>query len=189
VFDISGYKLKNVFKSEDIDYDEQTVIRREISPGGKSRAFINDTPVTLDVMKKISSLLLDIHSQHETLQLGNQAFQLRLIDAYARNQKVVEEYDDAWTTYLSSKKNLEDLTLQASQVQQEADFIKFQLDELVNANLTKNEQASLETELNVIEHAEEIKRNLQAVLELINRSEYASRSSLAEALSHLQNIS
>lgn len=189
VFDISGYKLKNVFKSEDIDYDEQTVIRREISPGGKSRAFINDTPVTLDVIKKISSLLLDIHSQHETLQLGNQAFQLRLIDAYARNQKVVEEYDDAWTTYLSSKKNLEDLTLQASQVQQEADFIKFQLDELVNANLTKNEQASLETELNVIEHAEEIKRNLQAVLELINRSEYASRSSLAEALSHLQNIS
>lgn len=189
VFDVSGYKLKNVFKSEDIDYDEQTVLRREISPGGKSRAFINDSPVTLDVMKKISSLLLDIHSQHETLQLGNQTFQLRLIDSYAGNQKVREEYDDAWSAYLLNKKNLEELRLQANQVQQEADYIKFQLSELTGANLVEDEQSSLETELNVIEHSEEIKRNLQSVLELVNRSEYASRSSLAEARSHLQNIS
>ena len=72
VFNISEYKLKSVFKAEDLDYDDQTVLRREISPGGKSRAFINDTPVTLDVMKKIGGLLMDIHSQHETLQLGNQ---------------------------------------------------------------------------------------------------------------------
>jgi len=82
-FVISDYKLKSVFKAEDLDYDDNTVIRRELSPGGKSRAFINDTPVTLEVMKRIGNLLMDIHSQHETLQLGQQSFQLKLIDAYA----------------------------------------------------------------------------------------------------------
>lgn len=189
IFEIAGYNLNEIFKSADIDYDEQTVIRREISPGGKSRAFINDTPVTLDVMKRISSLLLDIHSQHETLQLGNQFFQLRLIDSYSGNQKIKEEYDKDWANYISCKKNLEDLTKQASELQQESDFIRFQLDELVKVNLAEDEQASLEAELNVIEHAEEIKRNLQLVLGLLNSSEYSSRSSLSEARSHLQSIS
>ena len=81
VFHIGQYKLKAFFKAEDLDYDEVTVLRREISPGGKSRAFINDTPVTLEVMKRLGGMLMDIHSQHETLQLGNQTFQLQLIDA------------------------------------------------------------------------------------------------------------
>src|SRR3990170_65264 len=83
VFSIKDRKLKSIFKAEDLDYDDHTVIRREISPGGKSRAFINDTPVTLEVMKKIGSLLMDVHSQHETLQLGTHSFQLQLIDTYA----------------------------------------------------------------------------------------------------------
>src|SRR5690349_25089548 len=92
VFDIRSYKLKSVFKAEDLDYDDHTVIRREISPGGKSRAFINDTPVTLEVMKRIGNLLMDIHSQHETLQLGNQSFQLNLVDTYAENSSLLNEY-------------------------------------------------------------------------------------------------
>ena len=95
VFDIKNYKLKTFFKNEDLDYDDQTVIRREISAGGKSRAFINDTPVTLEVMRKLGGLLMDVHSQHETLQLGNQMFQLQLIDAYADNSNLREGYTSA----------------------------------------------------------------------------------------------
>ena len=84
-FDIKDYELESFFSDEDLDFDATTVLRREISPSGKSRAFINDTPVTLEVMKRLGNLLMDIHSQHETLQLGNHNFQLRLIDAYAGN--------------------------------------------------------------------------------------------------------
>jgi DNA repair protein RecN (Recombination protein N) len=187
-FDISGYKLKSFFKAEDLDYDDLTVIRREISPGGKSRAFINDTPVTLDVMKKIGSRLMDIHSQHETLQLGNQSFQLYLLDAYAENQKVKEEYGDAWLLYQKTKKAFDSLSSEAETLRQEADYTQFQLDELLKAGLTDVNQEELESELSIMEHAEEIKTRFNTVLEILNRSEYASRSSLAEARSHLQNI-
>src|SRR5687768_1822234 len=100
VFNIRDYKLKSMFRTEDLDYDDQTVIRREISPGGKSRAFINDTPVTLEVMRKIGSVLMDIHSQHETLQLGNQFFQLQLIDTYAENNTLRDQYQEAWQSFL-----------------------------------------------------------------------------------------
>ena len=90
IFNLSGYQLEEVFQNLELDYQEETIIRREISPGGKSRAFINDTPVNLDVLKKIGYRLMDIHSQHETLELGEQPFQLRLIDLYAGNEKIVK---------------------------------------------------------------------------------------------------
>jgi DNA repair protein RecN (Recombination protein N) len=138
VFNIKDYKLKSFFKSEDLDYDDNTVIRREISPGGKSRAFINDTPVTLEVMKRVGSLLMDIHSQHETLLLGNQSFQLKLIDAYAENQLLLEQYAEVWSEYLKAKKEYETLTSEAETLRQEADYIRFQLDELTKANFEEN---------------------------------------------------
>lgn len=189
IFDIRAYKLQRIFKSEELDYDDHTVIRREISPGGKSRAFINDTPVTLDVMKRIGSLLMDIHSQHETLLLGNQAFQLNLIDAYAINQKITDEYTGYWQQYLKAKREFEELTREATTLQQEADYIKFQLEELVKLELEENEQESQESQLKVMEHAEDIKNKLAQALELLTRSEYASRSSLAEARGQIQSIS
>ncbi|HEY9047308.1 MAG TPA: DNA repair protein RecN [Ohtaekwangia sp.] len=189
VFNIKDYKLKSFFKSEDLDYDDNTVIRREISPGGKSRAFINDTPVTLEVMKRVGSLLMDIHSQHETLLLGNQTFQLKLIDAYAENQNLVEEYSERWSEFLQAKKAYESLTAEAETLRQEADYIRFQLDELTKANFEENEQESLESEMKIMEHAEEIKNRFQQVMELLSRSEYASRGSLSEARGHLQGIS
>ncbi|MBL7858750.1 MAG: DNA repair protein RecN [Cyclobacteriaceae bacterium] len=189
VFDIKDYKLKSVFKAEDLDYDEQTVIRREISPGGKSRAFINDTPVTLDVMRKIGSLLMDIHSQHETLLLGNQLFQLHLIDAFAENQKLVDAYQSSWSAYLVAKKDFETLKQEAESLRQDADYITFQLEELEKANLEENEQESLESEMKIMEHAEEIKSRFNTALDLLIRSEFASRNSLGEARSHLQHLS
>lgn len=188
VFNIKDYKLKSFFKAEDLDYDDNTVIRREISPGGKSRAFINDTPVTLEVMKRVGSMLMDIHSQHETLLLGNQTFQLKLIDAYAENQPLLEQYAEVWSEYLKAKKEYETLTSEAETLRQEADYIRFQLDELTKANFEENEQAALESEMKIMEHAEEIKNRFQTTLELLSRSEYASRTSLAEARGHLQSI-
>lgn len=188
VFEIGSYRLKSFFKAEDLDYDETTVIRREISPGGKSRAFINDTPVTLDVMRKLGNLLMDIHSQHETLQLGDQNFQLRLIDAYAENQKLVEEYEVAWKTFLEKKKEYETLVSEADTLKQEADYINFQLDELVKANLEEGEQGKIESELKIMEHAEDIKSRFNSIMDLLSRSEYASRNSLSEARGHLQQV-
>lgn len=188
VFEIGSYKLKNFFKAEDLDYDDTTVIRREISPGGKSRAFINDTPVTLDVMKKLGSLLMDIHSQHETLQLGNQFFQLRLIDSYADNQKLLEEYSDAWKQFQQRKKEYETLVREADTLRQEADYINFQLDELVKADLEEGEQEKIESELKIMDHAEDIKSRFHTIMELLSRSEFASRNSLVEAKSNLQHI-
>ena len=188
IFEIGSYKLKSFFKSEDLDYDDTTVIRREISPGGKSRAFINDTPVTLDVMKKLGSMLMDVHSQHETLQLGNQDFQLKLIDSYADNQKLLEAYEDAWKIFLEKKKAFETLTSEADTLRQEADYINFQLDELVKANLEVGEQEKMESESKIMEHAEDIKGRFNSVMELLSRSEFASRNSLSEARTHLQQV-
>jgi DNA repair protein RecN (Recombination protein N) len=189
VFDIKAYRLKSFFKSEDLDYDDLTVIRREISPGGKSRAFINDTPVTLEVMKKVGALLMDIHSQHETLQLGNHIFQLHLVDAFAENQSLKESYGEAWQLYVKAKKSYEDLVSQAESLRQEADYVRFQLDELMKAELQEQEQESLESELKVMEHAEEIKNRFQSILQALSESDYASLHSVREAVANLQHIS
>jgi DNA repair protein RecN (Recombination protein N) len=189
VFNIKNYRLKTVFKNEDLDYDDQTVIRREISQGGKSRAFINDTPVTLEVMRKIGSMLMDIHSQHETLQLGTHAFQLLLIDAYAENQALRDQYQLAWNTFLKARKEFETLSSQAETLRKEADYTKFQLNELAEAELKHGEQEELESELKIMEHAEEIKNRFNAVLQLLTQSEFAATGSLAEVKSQLQSIS
>lgn len=186
VFYIKNYKLKSVFKSEDLDYDEQTVIRREISQGGKSRAFVNDTPVTLEVMRRIGNLLMDIHSQHETLQLGTHTFQLKLIDAYAENQALRDRYHEAWTHYLKSKKDFETLSSQAETLRQEGDYTKFQLEEILSAALgDEQEQTNLESELRIMEHAEEIKNRFNTILQILNQSEYAALNSLAEVRNQL----
>ncbi len=189
VFDIQGYNLKSFFQEENLDYDDQTVIRREISPGGKSRAFINDTPVTLDVLKMLGNQLMDIHSQHETLQLGHQAFQLKLIDAFAGHQPLLEKYQITWQNFLRAKDAYTELQQQADSLRQEADFINFQLEELSAAALEPEEQVKLESELKIMEHAEDIKSRFNLILDLLTRSEYASRQGLSEAKTHLQAVS
>ncbi|MBL7844881.1 MAG: DNA repair protein RecN [Cyclobacteriaceae bacterium] len=188
VFDIRAYSLKNFFKAEDLDYDDQTVLRREINPGGKSRAFINDTPVTVEVLKKLGSQLMDVHSQHETLQLGTQTFQLKLIDAYADNHSILDAYSTAWDNYMSAKKAYNTLSTQADALRQEADFVNFQLDELVKANFEVGEQERLESEVKIMEHAEDIKIRFNTTLDLLSRSEYAARQAMAEARGHLQAV-
>jgi len=189
IFDISAYSLHAFFKAEDLDYDDQTVIRREISPGGKSRAFINDTPVTLDVVKKLGNQIMDIHSQHETLLLGNQLFQLKLMDAFAGNHSLVDSYQHAWQSYQLTKKVYDDLQQEADTLREEADYINFQLEELVKAGFEEGEQEKLESDLQIMEHAEDIKSRFNNILDSLTRSEFATRNSLVEARNHLQAVS
>jgi DNA repair protein RecN (Recombination protein N) len=188
-YDIKDYRLKSLFKSLDLDYEDVTVIRREISPGGKSRAFVNDTPVALDAMKSLGSKLMDIHSQHETLQLGNQLYQLHLIDAFAGNSSIREEYSAAWEDFVKAKDAHETLVAQAESLRQEADFVNFQLDEFRKAGLEEGEQEKLEAELKMMDHSEEIKRRFVELKELLSGSEYNVQSQLTLAKGHLQNIS
>lgn len=191
-YDIGSYRLKSFFKSQDLDYDDVTVIRREISPGGKSRAFINDTPITLEVMKSLGTQLMDVHSQHETLQLANQSFQLQLIDSFVGNTAVREQYTDAWAVFLKTKKEYENLLAEADTLRQESDYIRFQLDELDKAALEENEQDLLESELKVMDHAEEIKTRFNTLLDMMTRSELNLQHQLSSAqiqLEHLEEFS
>jgi DNA repair protein RecN (Recombination protein N) len=187
-FDISSYRLKSLFESEDLDYETVSVIRREISPGGKSRAFINDTPVTLDVMRKVGNRLMNIHSQHETLELGDKSFQLELIDAFAGNEKIKTNYTLTWKAYSKSKTIYEELLAESSTLKQEADFVRFQLEELVKADLDEHEQDKLESELKISEHAEEIKSKLNLVIGQMSQSDFSATAVLTEIRTQIQTI-
>lgn len=187
-FNIDAYELKPLFEELDLDYANETFIRREISPGGKSRAFINDTPVTLDALRRVGGRLMDVHSQHETLELGNQSFQLHLIDSYAGNAKIKGSYEQAWKNFSAARKKFEKLSEEANQLREEADYVNFQLEELIEARLEEDELEKLEQELKVAEHAEEIKVRLQSTSQLLNESEFSVSRALAEVKSHLQTI-
>ncbi len=188
-FNIQAYNLQSVFEQEDLDYDPQTVLRREISAAGKSRAFVNDTPVNLDVMKRVGSLLMDIHSQHETLNLATREFQLRLIDSFASNHKIRQSYLEAWKTYEQQKGDYEKLQNEAASLKQESDFVNFQLKELSDANLEEGEQARLEEDLQIMEHAEDIKTKFNTILSQLDQSEMSTTAQLSEVRSMLSSLS
>ncbi|MBX2897117.1 MAG: DNA repair protein RecN [Cyclobacteriaceae bacterium] len=188
VFAIGNYNLQKLFEAEYLDYDEQTVLRREIAPTGKSRAFINDTPVTLDVMRKIGSQLMDIHSQHETLELGNKQFQLELIDSFAGNANLLKKYSAAWLEHQKAVTTFQQLQRESQQLKKESDFINFQLDELTKANLTEGELEILEEELKIAEHTEEIKSNLNASLQQLSQSDFSIIGALTTVRNQLQSI-
>lgn len=187
-FDISDYRLQSLFKREELDYDPITIIRREISSSGKSRAFINDTPVTLDLLKKISGRLMDIHSQHETLELGSRSFQLQLIDSFSGNDKVADGYRATWEEFVVAKKQYEDLLAESRSLKEEADFVNFQLDELAKANLEETEQEKLESELKIQEHAEEIKKRFHTAMSVLTNSELSVTAALAEVRVQLNGV-
>jgi DNA repair protein RecN (Recombination protein N) len=159
-FDIAKYDLKSVFKSEDLDYEAQTIIRREILPSGKSRAFINDTPVNLDSLQVLGERLLDIHSQHQTLQLTNDNFQFQVIDALAGNEKNLQTYVSLLHEFKSLKTELQTLQDKKSEALKELDYNTFLLKELEDANLITGELEGLEEEYETLNNVEEIKEKL-----------------------------
>ncbi len=187
-FDIARYGLEELFGEHDLDYNEMTVFSREISVGGKSRAFINDTPVTLDVMRAIGSHLMDVHSQHETLELGTHRFQLALVDSYAGNAALLSEYHTAWKSFQQAHTAHAALASEAERLRAESAYVKYQLNELEKAGFQPGEQEKLESDLKVAEHAEDIKSRLVQVIALLGDSEAAAQSRLTQASSLLQPI-
>ncbi len=187
-FDISAYSLQSLFEEHELDYSDQTVIRREISTGGKSRAFINDTPVTLEVMRSIGSRLMDVHSQHETLELGSHRFQLDLVDSYAGNGSLVNAYESAWKEFQHARSAYETLSAEAGKLKAEFDFIRFQVNELQDGAFQENEQELLESDLKVSEHGEDIKSRLNQVLALLGQSDASVQTNLTQVIGLLQPV-
>jgi len=194
-FEIKNYDLRNFFSLNELDYAEQTVIRREISPSadGKSRAFINDTPVTLSQLRELSLELIDIHSQHETLTLNEAGYQLSVVDAFAKTSDSVEKYKTDFKKYKESEKHLAELTEKEKQSKLDADYWQFQFDELEKANLTEGEQEKAEDELKVLENAEEIKSVMEKISSALSGGDSLHGTSvinsLAEIKSQLSSIS
>ncbi len=157
-FDISAYDLEAFFAQNDLEYDASaTIIRREINATGKSRAFVNDTPVQLPLLRELGSHLIDIHSQHQNLLLGQDAFQLSVVDALAHNQAEYASYRAAYDQLKAHDSKLKALRAQAERDAQEADYIRFQFSQLDDANLVEGEQEELEAEQELLSHAEDIK--------------------------------
>jgi DNA repair protein RecN (Recombination protein N) len=187
-FNMAGFYIKNIFEEEELDYESSCILRREISPSGKSRAFINDTPVTLETLRKIASQLMDIHSQHDSILLGSNEYQLRIIDTYAQCHNKLVEYQEKYRTYKKLQDAYQQLQIEADQYKKEFDFNNFQLEELVKAKLKPDEQEQQEKELNILEHAEEVKLRLKTVYESLNNSEQSILSVLQSTVSSLAPI-
>ncbi|GJM62416.1 MULTISPECIES: DNA repair protein RecN [Persicobacter] len=170
-FDIQEYQLQAFFEQHELDYSEQTFLRREISPAGKSRAFINDTPVTLEVIRQLGAILIDIHSQHDTLQLGANAYQLELLDAFAGNQELKSAYELTYRAFRKKESVYKKLKSNAAQIRQEADYHQFLFNELEEMQLEEGEQSQLEEQVQLIDNAEEIKTKLNGLLEMLSRGE------------------
>lgn len=189
IFDVSGYGLKSLFEEEDVDYEEETVLRREILPSGKSRAFVNDTPVNLNFLKSLSDKLIDVHSQHQNLLLGDNRFQLNVVDTVAGNQALRASYREAYRIYrklLTEKKKLEELN---TRQRNDQDYWEFQFKQLEEANLQAGEQPEMERELETLSHVEEIKSALSQASMVLYESEQPMVQELFHLKETLQKIS
>lgn len=189
VFDVSKYKLEEFFQSNDLEYDQEIcILRRELFASGKSRAFVNDSPVSLNVMKELGTRLIDIHSQHQNLLLGDNRFQLKVIDVMAENEILLILYRKEYSRYQSLRRELKELADKAAQSKQEEDYIRFQLEQLTEANLSAGEQEELEQELETLSHAEEIKGSLYKITQLLDGEEQGAVPLIKEALSTADNL-
>ncbi|MEP3389363.1 MAG: DNA repair protein RecN [Reichenbachiella sp.] len=187
-FDISKLGLEALFEEEDLDYEASSIIRREINPKGKSRAFINDVPVTLETMKTVGLRLIDIHSQNESIQLGNKSVKIKLIDDFAQTTKELQQFQSDYQVFSRLSKKLTELLEEEKNSKTDEDYKKYLLEELVAADLKAEEQAALEEELKLLEHAEEIKLKLSQISVEFDESEIAINDRLKEASVALKNI-
>ncbi len=157
-FLVADYALEDFFAAEELDYDAELIIRREISPAGKSRAFVNDTPVTIKVLQRLTGELIDLHQQFDTLDIHEMSFQLRLLDALAQNGELLEAYRNDYRDYLDKNRRLEELRQRSTAASRDLEFIQFQLQELQAADLRPGEDQELEEELHRLTNAEDIQR-------------------------------
>lgn len=189
LFAIENYPLKSFFDDNDLDYATLTSLRREISTDGKSRAFINDTPVNLSLLKKLGELLIDIHSQHATLEINNEAFQILVLDIIANQQTLVSQYKVAFGNLKKLQNSAKELKERLAKQNDDKELFSYQLNELQQAHLQVHEQETLEEEQQILSHAEQIKSNLISVCGLLQDNEQAVLNQIKHALNTLQNTS
>jgi DNA repair protein RecN (Recombination protein N) len=187
-FKIGDFHLKNFFEDNDLDYEADTVVRREISADGKSRSFVNDTPVNLNAMKALGEKLIDIHSQHATMEINDPEFQLLVVDSVARHPDLLSDYQSKFRAYKKSNTKLQQLIDESEKAKADLDYYQFQFDELEKAGLAADEQEQLEQELYTLNNAEEIKRNLTGATYLMQDSEAAALVQLKEANQQLSAL-
>ena len=189
VFDISKYDLKSFFEEHDWIYDEnELILRREVWSNGRSRAFVNDSPVYLNDLKELGNRLIDIHSQHQNLALNDELFQLMVIDSLAQTQGLRNAYAEAYAAFCSAEKQLNNLRELSRKNKEEEDYLRFQFQTLADAALQPEEQETLEAELEAITHAEEIKSALFALTSLLSGNEQNVESMLKSALDSARSI-
>lgn len=188
-FDLSAYMLQGFFEENDLDYEDKTIIRREILPSGKSRAFVNDTPVNLSSLSELKSRLVNIHSQHQTLQLSDSSFQFSVIDALAKNDKRVASYKRGLRKYNKLVKELRLLEENQEREKQQYEYNLHLFKELEEADLKENEQEELEAKLDVLNNVEDIKINLSEALQITTNEEVGAQNLLYSLENTLQKIS
>ncbi len=187
-FAIDNYNLKSFFGEEDLDYEPITTLRREILPNGKSRAFVNDTPTTLTVLNALSERLIDIHSQHETLQLADSDFQFQIIDALAENEEHLASYKRGLVLFKKLSKELENILSNQQAAKEKYDYNNFLFQELKVAKLIVNEQDELEETLEKLSHVEDIKLNLTEALQVADEEEIGARNLTRKIKNNLDKI-
>lgn len=182
-FDVSAYGMKPFFETNELEYEDECILRRELYASGKSRAFINDTPASLAQMKELGELLIDVHSQHQNLLLNKEGFQLNVLDLLAHDEAELAAYQKLYNDWRQACQDLEELVARAEQSRADEDYIRFQLEQLEEANLTDGEQEELEQEAEMLTHAEDIKAGLYRAGQALN----ADEGSVLEALKDCQN--
>lgn len=188
-FGVEEYGLESLFEEYDLDYSDVCTIRRELSQNGKSRSFVNDTPVTLAPLKELSARLIDIHSQHENLLLTDHGFGLKVVDSVAQNATEREAYSAAFKAYRETQKQLEALEEEAAESAKNADYVAYQWKELSEAQLKSGEKEELEAEEQKLVHAEEIQSGLAGALQLLDGEQASVLMQLRECVSQLRNAS
>ena len=187
-FDISAYGMQSFFDENELEYEEECILRREVQASGKSRAFINDTPASLAQMKELGEQLVDVHSQHQNLLLNKEGFQLNVLDILAHNEDILADYRRAYTDWKLLEKELDELTVRAEQSKADEDYIRFQLEQLEEAHLAEGEQEELEQESETLSHAEEIKAGLYRIGQAFSADECGLLPVLKESAAMLSSL-
>lgn len=187
-FNVGDYNLSPFFENYDLDYDQVTILRREITPSGKSRAFINDTPVNLKGLRELGLQLIDIHSQHQNLELVNQKFQLELVDSIAKSGNVLLSYQQIFSKFQKKKRLLEELKITSEKANADLDYLQFQFNQLEEADLKENDQTKLEAELAKLSHSEEIKSVLKQAVRLLDDEQLSVIQNVKQSQKSIENI-
>jgi DNA repair protein RecN (Recombination protein N) len=187
-FDVKNYDLKAFFEDNEIDYDDNSVVRRELTPQGKTRSFINDTPVNLTQLRDFSSKLVDLHQQFDTLDIHDASFQLQMVDALADNKHPLSIYREKFKSFQSDKRVLKDLKEKSERSAREIEFLNFQLAEFNKAELIEGEQERIEEQQQRLQNAETIKRNLAAAFRAVSEDENAIVSQLKSVSSSISQV-